>query len=360
MEALEKLKRFWNNKRVLITGHTGFKGSWLALWLVHYGADVVGVSIEPPSKINLYEKLKIKEKIKDYRINILQNKKLEEIFQLHKPEIVFHLAAQSLVLNSYEDPKKTYDTNVIGTLNILEAIRKTNSVKSAILVTSDKCYENVDNKRLKENDRLGGIDIYSSSKGATEILINSYKETFFNFSKYPQISSVRAGNVIGGGDWAKNRIVPDIYWSFKNKKQLILRNPRSIRPWQHVLDPLFGYLLLAKKMYVTKGVYNEAWNFGPKTKNNKNVRDLVHEFGKYWNISKLNISSKRNKIKEENSLMLSSLKAKKRIGWRSMLNFNESVKLTAKWYLKEINNKNMYTESIKQIEFFERIIKNEN
>tara|TARA_B100001057_G_scaffold499734_1_gene611505 strand:- start:5863 stop:6930 length:1068 start_codon:yes stop_codon:yes gene_type:complete len=350
-------KNFWKNKRVLITGHTGFKGAWLSIWLKYYGANVIGVSLDPPSKKNLFNSTNLKKFIKHYHQDILDEKKLLNIFKKEKPQVVFHMAAQSIVRLSYKQPRLTYETNIIGTLNILECIKKTKSVKSAILVTSDKCYENSKKIKLVETDPLGGDDIYSSSKGACEILINSYKSCFFDNNRYPQIASTRAGNVIGGGDWASDRIVPDIIRAISNKNNLVIRFPKAIRPWQHVFDPLWGYLMLAEKLYKYKGKYNSAWNFGPNDKSAKNVSELVYKLIELWGAYNTKIIFKKSEIKEKKFLMLNSLKAKKILGWSPRLNFVNSIKLTVHWYKKYKNKKDMMSECINQINYFEKLLK---
>ena len=357
MENLEGLKKFWKNKKVLITGHTGFKGAWLTFWLLQYKANIIGVSLKSPTKVNLFNQLRLDKKVVNYNFDINNYASLEKVFKNHRPEIIFHLAAQSLVIKSYNEPINTYNTNVIGTLNVLEAIRKTSTTKSVVMVTSDKCYDNSKARRFKENDRLGGSDIYSSSKGAAEILINSYRETYFKKSHYPQIASVRAGNVIGGGDWAEDRIVPDLVRAFENKQKIKIRSPNATRPWQHVLDPLYGYILLSRKMYTHKGKFNEAWNFGPKSKNNKNVLELVLKFFDHWGLDRRKFVVKKNHIPESETLSLNSLKAEKYLNWRSIISFEEAIKLTAKWYSKYFEKSHLDDECKRQIYYYEEKLK---
>ena len=273
---------FYKGKRVLVTGHTGFKGSWLSIWLNELGAEVIGVAKDPYTERDNYVLSNISKKIKaDLRADIRDGKRMKEIFHQYQPEIVFHLAAQPLVRLSYEIPVETYEINVMGTINIMEAIRSTDSVKVAIMITTDKCYENKEQIwGYREDEPMGGYDPYSSSKGATEIAIASWRRSYFNSEDYGKkhhvsIASVRAGNVIGGGDWALDRIVPDCIKAIETGKSIEIRSPQSIRPWQHVLEPLSGYMLLALKMWNEPTKYNEGWNFGPTP---ESIRDV-------WSVS---------------------------------------------------------------------------
>ena len=262
---------FYRGKRVLVTGHTGFKGSWLSVWLHELGAEVVGVGLDPATDRDNFMLTGIGEKIKaDIRADIRDGERMKEIFAEYKPEIVFHLAAQPLVRLSYDIPVETYQTNVMGTINVMEAIRATDSVKGGVMITTDKCYENKEQIwGYRENEPMGGYDPYSSSKGAAEIAIASWRRSFFNPNDYQRhgksIASVRAGNVIGGGDWALDRIIPDCIRALEAGKPIDIRSPKAIRPWQHVLEPLSGYMLLAKKMWESPTEYCEGWNFGPRS-----------------------------------------------------------------------------------------------
>jgi CDP-glucose 4,6-dehydratase len=324
---------FYKNKKVLITGHTGFKGSWLSIWLNLLGAKVTGVALDSKTDRDLFILSGIGNKIKDYRQDIRDLNGLMEIFRQEKPEIVFHLAAQPLVLESYNNPVYTYETNIMGTINILESIRQTENVKAAIMVTSDKCYENHEIERgYTENDPMGGYDPYSSSKGAAELVIKSFRSSFFNEKNSCGIASVRAGNVIGGGDWSENRIIPDCVRSFEIDEKVFLRNPHATRPWQHVLEPLGGYLHLAEKLYNQPEKYAEAWNFGPKKSDQKSVLEIVKCFIKYYGsgVTEFDGAPKKH---EAGLLALDISKAKKKIEWKPMLDFESSVRLTAEWYL---------------------------
>ena len=273
------LSEIYRGMPVLVTGHTGFKGSWLSIWLRELGAKVVGYSIDPPTQPNNFDLCGLGGKMVDLRGDVRDYDRMEQMIRKYSPRIVFHLAAQPIVLISYEQPKETLDTNVGGTINVLEALRKTRTTGAFVGVTSDKCYENRDwVYGYRETDPLGGYDPYSASKGAAEIIISSYIRSFFSKDGTPVISSARAGNVIGGGDWSKNRIIPDFMRSLEGKKPIDLRNPKAVRPWQHVLEPLYGYLLLGATM-ITKGhSFSGAWNFGPLYRNNLMVEDLIRRF----------------------------------------------------------------------------------
>ncbi len=328
---------FYNKKKVLITGHTGFKGSWLSVWLHELGAKVIGVALDPYSNRDNYILSGIGSKIIDLRGDIRDGRLMNEIFQKYKPEIVFHLAAQPLVRLSYDIPVETYQTNVMGTINILEAIRFTDSLKVGIMVTTDKCYEN--KERLagyKEDDPLGGYDPYSSSKGAAEIAISSWRRSFFNPDNFERhgksIASVRAGNVVGGGDWATDRIVPDCIRALETGKYVEIRSPNALRPWQHVLEPLSGYMLLAKKMWEEPVNYCEGWNFGPGKESVVTVWEVAKKIIGYYGLGELKDISDPKALHEANLLLLNIDKAKDRLAWRPRMNIENTLKLTVDWY----------------------------
>ncbi len=326
-------KNFWKNKTVLITGHTGFKGSWLTLLLKNFGAEITGYALDPISKPNFFDNLNLTRLLKkDYRENILDSKKLEKVIKKTKPSIVFHLAAQSSVLVSYEKSKQTIETNVLGTANFLEAIKNIKSIKAAIIVTTDKVYLNLEKKKkFKENARLGGYDIYSSSKAACEIITESYIKSFYEKSSC-NIATVRSGNCIGGGDWTKDRIIKDCVESFLNNKTLVLRSPNATRPWQHVLEPLSGYLRLSEKLFFDKKrKFVGAWNFGPNTRNNLKVKEIA-EIGKKILSSKSKIIFRNKKFYESENLSLDSSKSFKNLGWKTSLSDLESLKMTFEWF----------------------------
>lgn len=338
----------YKEMKVLITGHTGFKGSWLAIWLKSLGANVIGIALEPKTKKDNFVLSGIGKLIKDYRADIRNLKAIQEIIKKEKPEILFHLAAQSTILEGYKDPVYTYETNILGTVNVLELLRKSKSIHTGIIITSDKCYENKEwIWGYRETDALGGYDPYSSSKGATEIIIDSYRRSFFQ-KPNKNIASVRAGNVIGGGDWTPNRIVVDCIRSIECNRPIEIRNPKAIRPWQHVLEPLGGYLLLGTKMISEKGKYTEAWNFGPDNSSMQTVEDLVNtiikEYGKGTWIDK----SKGKRPHESQLLALDINKANHFLKWSPVLDFRESVKYTVDWY-KKYHHTNIHDLCLNQI-----------
>lgn len=343
-------KNIFKNKSVIITGHTGFKGSWLAVWLLMLGANVTGISLKP-KKISHFNSLNIKKNLRDnYYIDIRNSKKLEKIFIRTKPDFVFHLAAQAIVKQSIQDPRLTWETNVIGTLNVIEAIKKTNRSCIAIMITSDKCYYNKEISRgYKEDDELGGKDPYSASKASAEHVIHSYYETYFETKSKIKLCSVRAGNVIGGGDWSDNRIIPDCIKSWIRKEEVLIKNPDSTRPWQHVLEPLSGYLHLASMMKNKKILNGEKFNFGPNQNQNKTVLDLVKKISKYFLESEWAIEKNKTSFKESNLLKLNCNKAKKLLHWESTLNFQDTAKFTSEWYRAYQSNKNIYQITSKQI-----------
>ena len=349
---------FYKRKRVLVTGHTGFKGSWISIWLHELGAEVVGVGLNPYSEKDNFVLSGIGKKIEaDLRADIRNGKRLKEIFALYQPEIVFHLAAQPLVRLSYEMPVETYQTNVMGTINILEAIRATESVRVGVMITTDKCYENREQTQgYKEDDPFGGYDPYSSSKGACEIAIQSWRRCFFNPNDYGKkhhvsLASVRAGNVIGGGDWAKDRLIPDCIRALEADSPIEVRCPKAIRPWQHVLEPLSGYLLLAKRMWEFPTEYCEGWNFGPESESISNVWEVATELVNNYGKGELNDISDPNALHEANLLMLNISKAKTRLGWHPRLDMMQTMALVVDWY-KRYKSEDVYSLCVKEIEQF--------
>jgi len=346
-------ENFYKGKRVLVTGHTGFKGSWLSIWLHELGAEVIGIAKDPYTERDNYVLSGLKNKIIDLRGDITDGALMKELFRKYQPEIVFHLAAQPLVRLSYEIPVETYQTNVMGTINILEAIRATDRVKVGVMITTDKCYENKEQIwGYRENEPMGGYDPYSSSKGAAEIAINSWRRSFFNPKLYEKhgksIASVRAGNVIGGGDWAKDRIIPDCIRALEANKIIEIRSPKAVRPWQHVLEPLSGYMLLAKKMWKEPTKYCEGWNFGPKAESIATVWDVASKVIDNYGKGKLNDLSDQNALHEANLLMLDISKAKFNLAWEPRIGINQCISLTVDWY-KQYNDTNVYQLCIEQI-----------
>lgn len=325
-------------KTVIVTGHTGFKGSWLSAWLTVLGARVIGISLPPPQNSNHFEVLGsnslYSESIVSHFVDIRDRDKMRAIFQASEPDFVFHLAAQPIVRISFEDPASTYDTNFLGTLNVLEALRCVKKSCIAVLITSDKSYRNKEwDWGYRESDELGGDDPYSASKAATELLIRSHVKTYFPIDGLVRVGVGRAGNVIGGGDWAISRIIPDCVRGWADGKSVRIRNPNATRPWQHVLEPLGGYLSLASSLGNSSEEHGEAFNFGPSHLNNHSVREVVsrlsdHLSGFLWNED----TEDTSKIKESKLLKLSSDKALSRLKWHASLSFSDTIKYTAEWY----------------------------
>jgi CDP-glucose 4,6-dehydratase len=328
---------FWRDKKVLVTGHTGFKGSWLCLWLQRLGANVVGYALDPPSTPNLFDVARVGDGMMSVRGDVRDLEFLSNIMTDQKPEIVFHLAAQSLVRRSYDDPVETYSTNVMGTVNVLEAVRRVLTVRVVIIVTSDKCYENQEwIWGYRENDPMGGHDPYSSSKGCVELVTAAYMKSFFSIDRFGSehhvaLASVRAGNVIGGGDWGTDRLVPDCLRALSVDEEIILRNPNAIRPWQHVLDPLGGYMLLAERLWGDGSRFAGAWNFGPSDNDLWTVEDVVREIIRLWGGGTYRSESEAHPH-EAHQLRLDCGKARIQLGWSSRFNIQEALSWSAEWY----------------------------
>ena len=345
----------YQGKTVLVTGHTGFKGSWLSIWLTMLGANVVGYALEPYSKKSNYCASHLdKHLFADIKGDIRDSETLEKTIEKYKPEIIFHLAAQALVKTAYDIPKYTYETNVMGSLNILEAARKFNFIKTVIMITSDKCYENVEQIwGYKETDRMGGYDPYSSSKGCAELLISSYRNSYFNPKNYEKhqktIASVRAGNVIGGGDWSDNRLIPDCIRFIEENKDIEIRNKNATRPWEHVLEPLCGYLRLGQKMIEEPKDYSQAFNFGPPVECNKTVWEVVQYLVKYYGKGNIVDASDPNAVHENTLLSLDVTKAYRMLNWKAMLSFYEAIEFSVDWYKEALNNDDMFEYCKKQI-----------
>ena len=323
---------FYKNKRVLVIGDTGFKGSWLSYWLSKMGAGVYGYALPPTKQISHYSLLSLDKIIEHENGDIRDSESLLKVFNKVKPEIVFHLAAQALVSKSYIDPKNTFEINIMGSVNVLEVVKKSNTVKSLVYVTSDKCYENKEwIWGYRENDELGGYDPYSASKASAEIIFSSYKNSFFNDKREIGLASVRAGNVIGGGDWSVDRIIPDCINFLKNNEKIILRNPEATRPWQHVLEPLSGYLMLGKELY-NDPCFSGSWNFGPNIKSIKTVEEVANLIIKIYGSGNIKYKEKSITYHESTLLQLNCDKANSLLKWYPQWSFKKTIKKTINWY----------------------------
>ena len=332
---------FFKNSKVLVTGHTGFKGAWLSLWLSELGAEVIGISDQISTSPSHFQEINKKKFIKDYRCDIRHYSEIKKIISKEEPDFIFHLAAQALVGDSYKDPLTTLSVNSIGTANVLESLRELKKKVVAIFITSDKAYDNVEWKwGYRENDRIGGKDPYSASKGMAELALKTYINSFFDNNTNILIGIARAGNVIGGGDWANNRIIPDCVKSWANKEAVSIRSPLATRPWQHVLEPLSGYLLLARNIYHNHKLHGEAYNFGPHAHQDYSVKELIEEMQKYWHDVKWKDESENAPFQEAGLLKLNCDKALLDLHWEPTLNFKETVKFTAEWYKYFYSDKN--------------------
>jgi CDP-glucose 4,6-dehydratase len=352
-------KNSFKKKKILITGHTGFKGSWLTLWLSSLGAKVYGISLNIPTKPSNFETLKLHKKCTSSNLNINNLSALKKKILKIKPDYIFHLAAQALVKKSYDDPINTFQSNTVGTLNLLESLKFLKKKCTVILITSDKSYKNLELKRgYKETDILGGHDPYSASKAAAEIIIQSYIHSFFKKkNNNVSIGIARAGNVIGGGDWSHNRLIPDCVKSWSKNKKVQIRNPLSTRPWQHVLEALGAYLMFSISLRKNKKLHGEIFNFGPSKKNNNNVIQLVKKMSKCWKKVSWQISKENKNFYESNLLKLNCEKANKLLKWKTFLNFNETATITSEWYRDFYKKKiDMTKLSLKQIQDYEKNI----
>ena len=354
---MEIRKDFWKDRNVLITGHTGFKGSWLSLWLQAYGANLSGIALAPDDGLSLFRIAGVAERMKHNVIDIRNYNELQNSINDIKPEIIFHMEAQPFVRKSYLEPIETYETNVIGTVNLLEASRKCNSVKAVVNITTDKCYENFEITRgYKEDDRMGGYDPYSSSKACAELVSAAYRNSFLK-NECISMATVRAGNVIGGGDWSDDRLVPNILNSLESNKDIYVRNPDAVRPWQHVLEPLSGYLFLAEKLYTDNNtIYADGWNFGPNDEDAKSVRWIVNNMLSIWGSNKKLCKQPGNHPHEANYLKLDISKAKKHLNWYPRLSLNEALNYIVDWHKSFLAGEDIKSKTLEQIEKYSTLI----
>ena len=352
---------FWNGKKVLITGHTGFKGSWLSLMLKKLKSEVYGYSLDPPTVPNMYSELQLSRHIVSYHGDIRDGENLGRVVKEIEPDIIFHLAAQAIVSESYRNPVETYSTNVMGTVNLLQACRDVPSLKVLINVTSDKCYENKEWVwGYRENETLGGFDPYSSSKACSELITSAYVNSFFNIEDYENhgiaIATARAGNVIGGGDRALDRLIPDFIRSIQKNEDSIIRSPNSIRPWQHVMEPLSGYIALAEKLFQFGPDYSGAWNFGPKEGGEISVQSMAKFLCEFWDTDITYKITDKNRLHETNYLKIDSSKARQQLNWDSQWGIPESLKSIVEWNKAWLNQENMKLVTDGQIQsYFEKL-----
>lgn len=348
-----QLLKSFKGKKIIITGHTGFKGSWLSAWLELLGAQVIGISFDIPTQ-PAHCKILDSNNIENYKLDIRNLDSVRNLFRQQSPDYVFHLAAQSLVINSYLNPVDTWSTNLIGTVNILESLKSLTTPCVAVFITSDKCYDNQEWEwGYRENDKLGGPDPYSASKGAAELAISSYFRSFFSKNNFIKLASARAGNVIGGGDWSENRLIPDCIRAWSREESVILRNPNSTRPWQHVLEPLSGYLSLAINLNLNVQLSGKSFNFGPNDFSTKSVLELVKKMSQYWPKVKWSLENVSNDFHESSLLKLNCDLAHEVLNWHPKLDFENTIKMTALWYKNyyekgELNSKEFSLNQINE------------
>jgi CDP-glucose 4,6-dehydratase len=358
LEGLALNPNFWHGKRVLLTGHTGFKGSWLSLWLQSMGAKVTGYALAPPTNPSLFEIAEVAQGMTSVIGDIRDLPKLQAVFAEHQPEIVFHMAAQPLVRYSYQNPVETYSTNVMGTVHLLEAVRNTPGVKAVVNITTDKCYENREWVwGYRENEPMGGFDPYSNSKGCAELVSAAYRSSFFNANNYAQhgvaTATVRAGNVIGGGDWAQDRLIPDVLAGFEQGRKVEIRNPHAIRPWQHVMEPLRGYLTLAEQLFEHGPSFGEGWNFGPNDEDAKPVGWIVEEMASLWGTDAQWQIDNGEHPHEAHFLKLDISKARSRLNWHPALRLKDALALIIDWSKQRLVGANMRQLTLNQLRTYQ-------
>ena len=356
MEDLVAALSTLGSKRVLITGHTGFKGSWLTEWLLKYGTEITGIALAPEVSPSHFDQLEIAGRIDHHVVDVRDKVAIMRVFDKARPQVVFHLAAQALVRRSYKDPKETFDVNVGGGINILEAVRQSSGVEALVFVTSDKCYLNKEIARgYVETDELGGLDPYSASKAAAEIAFATYSSSFFNDRPEFAAASARAGNVVGGGDWSEDRIVPDCMRSLIANKPISLRRPQATRPWQHVLEPLSGYLILANRLLRDAQTARGSWNFGPPEDSVHSVLDVVETCTRHWGVH-VGINSHQSDVHEAGLLQLNCEKAQTQLNWRPRWDFERTMAETTEWYKRTSEGEQVQAVTLEQIKRYEETI----
>ncbi|MBI5204824.1 MAG: CDP-glucose 4,6-dehydratase [Nitrospirae bacterium] len=362
---MDLFKGIYKGRKVLITGNTGFKGSYMSLWLTELGADVIGYSLDPPTSPSLFKILKLNKRISHTKGDVRDAAGIKKVIKKYRPDMVFHLAAQPLVRPSYRDPELTYETNIMGTVNLLEAVRNTEGVKVAVNITSDKCYENKgSNYAYRETDPMGGADPYSSSKGCAELVTAAYRSSYFNPALYGKshnsaLATARAGNVIGGGDWSEDRLIPDCIRALTKNRSISIRNPKAIRPWQHVLEPLSGYLWLGALMWNDGISYSRGWNFGPNDGDVLMVEDIVNEVIRLWGKGRYSVTPD-NRLHEAELLKLDISSARLHLGWRPVYSVQKAVETTISWYQTFHNksSKDLLQFTLSQIQEYAHAAKN--
>jgi CDP-glucose 4,6-dehydratase len=357
MEIMDINQSFWAGRKVFITGHTGFKGSWLCLWLQSLGAELTGFSLEPPTNPSLFKVARVELGMTSLIGDIRDAKSLMQAVITARPEVVIHMAAQPLVRYSYDHPVETYATNVMGTVHLLEAVRAVGTVRSVVVVTSDKCYENKEWVwGYRENEPMGGHDPYSNSKGCSELVVSSYRSSYFNPSTYENhgvaLASARSGNVIGGGDWAGDRLIPDTLRAIEADQPVMIRNPHAIRPWQHVLEPLMGYLMLANKLYEKGAEFAEGWNFGPNEHDAKPVGWIVEKITEQWGSGATWVLDGQTHLHEANYLKLDCSKAKSEIDWQPRWNLEMAISKIIHWHRSYLGGEDMHRITLDQIDSY--------
>jgi CDP-glucose 4,6-dehydratase len=348
---------FWKSKRVFVTGHTGFKGSWLCLWLKSLGAEVTGYALAPATFPSLFDEAKVGDGMVSVIGDVRDRQKLAQAMQVAHPEVVIHMAAQALVRYSYRHPVETYEVNVMGTVNLLEAVRACDSVKSVLVITSDKCYENREREAgYREDEAMGGFDPYSNSKGCAELVVAAYRQSFFDGGNKVGLATARAGNVIGGGDWSEGRLIPDMVRAFTAGESVVIRNPGAVRPWQHVFEALHGYLLLLEQMDLQLRVFSQPWNFGPTDADARDVAWIVEQFVNTWGDAEWRVELDEDQLHEAHLLKLDCSKARRDLDWRPVLELGQAMEWIADWYRSYYDSADVRAMSLKQLGAFQRMV----